>query len=406
MDSVFQNKYLKRHYAGRFISNFGNGMGPVALAFGILHLKNGSPTLLGWVLASANIAMLLVAPFGGVIADKFGRVKMAGFADAWGSVGLFFQAYFFIHGEVPLWIMLVANINFGLMWGIFWPSLGGVIPALVPEKDLQKANAWGNFFNNVSLILGAASAGYLVSVIKPGWVLVIDALTFLISGILLSSFANKVSASSDSENTILHDLREGWQVLWSYKWIVVGISGFSFIVMAWAWGENVLGPLIALKHFHGAKSWAFVLTFESIGLVIGSIIGMRIKFKYPMRSLTLLTITFAIYMYSMARPQSLIVIAICAFFWGIVLDLWASVWPTALQRSVPREALSRITSFDAMGSLLFRPLGLAIAGPIAGWIGIPRSMELAAGITVLMIILMLLVPEYWRMEMPSQQTLN
>ena len=183
-------------------------MGPVALAFGILHLKNGSPTLLGWVLASANIAMLLVAPFGGVIADKFGRVKMAGFADAWGSVGLFFQAYFFIHGEVPLWIMLVANINFGLMWGIFWPSLGGVIPALVPEKDLQKANAWGNFFNNVSLIMGAASAGYLVSVIKPGWVLVIDALTFLISGILLLSFANKVNASSDSDQTILQDLRE------------------------------------------------------------------------------------------------------------------------------------------------------------------------------------------------------
>ena len=59
-----------------------------------------------------------------------------------------------------------------------------------------------------------------------------------------------------------------------------------------------------------------------------------------------------------------------------------------------------------MGSLLFRPLGLAIAGPISGWIGIPRSMELAAAITVVMVIAMLLVPEVWKMKMPSQEILN
>ena len=82
-------------------------MSPVALAFGILHLKNGSPTLLGWVLGSATISMLVVAPFGGVIADKFGRIRMAAIADTWGSIGLFIQAAFFIHGQVPIWVMLL-----------------------------------------------------------------------------------------------------------------------------------------------------------------------------------------------------------------------------------------------------------------------------------------------------------
>ena len=133
---------------------------------------------------------------------------------------------------------------------------------------------------------------------------------------------------------------------------------------------------------------------------------MRIKFKYPMRTLTLLTLFFALYMYSMVAPQPLWFIAMSAFIWGIVLDLWASIWPTALQRTVPRETLSRISSFDAMGSLLLRPVGLAIAGPISSWLGIPRAMELAAGITVLMVIVMLSVPEVRRMEMPSQETLN
>jgi MFS family permease len=381
-------------------------MSPVALAFGVLHLKNGSPTLLGWVLGSATISMLIIAPFGGVIADKFGRVRMAGIADTWGSLGLFLQAYFFIRGDVPLWVMLLANINFGIMWGIFWPANSGITPSLVPEENLQQANAFANFFTNSSVILGAAIAGLLVSQFGAGWALLIDASTFLISGLLVLSFSPFVHASSDSEHSMLHDLKDGWKVFISYKWIVVEVAGFSMIVMAWAWGENVLGPLIALKHFNGAKSWSFVLTLESIGLVIGSIIGMRVKFKYPMRALTLLTLFFAVYMYSMVAPQKLWVIAIAAFFWGVVLDLWASIWPTALQRTVPREKLSRISSFDAMGSLLLRPVGLAIAGPISIWLGIPRAMELASGITVVMVVLMLLVPEVRSMQMPSQEILK
>jgi predicted MFS family arabinose efflux permease len=256
------------------------------------------------------------------------------------------------------------------------------------------------------MILGAALGGVLVANFGAGWALLIDAITFLISGLLVLSFANKVNMKSESEHSMLFDLKHGWKVFLSYRWIVVEVAGFSLIVMAWACGENVLGPLISLKHFNGPKSWAFVLTMESIGLVIGSLIGMRVKFKYPMRTLTLLTLFFAAYMYTMVAPQPLWLIAFAAFMWGVVLDLWASIWPTALQRTVPRETLSRISSFDAMGSLLLRPVGLAIAGPISSWIGIPRTMELASLITVLMVAVMLAVPEVRNMKMPSQETLN
>jgi len=94
-------------------------MGPIALSFGILHLKNGSASVLGLVIASTTISMLIISPFGGVIADKFGRVRVAGLTDMWGAIGLLFQVAFFATGNVPIWVMLVANINFGLMWGIF-----------------------------------------------------------------------------------------------------------------------------------------------------------------------------------------------------------------------------------------------------------------------------------------------
>jgi MFS family permease len=399
LPEVLQHKYVKRFLFARFISNFGNGMGPIALSFGILHLKNGSANILGLVVASTTISMLVISPFGGVIADKFGRVRVAGLTDMWGAVGLFFQVAFFATGHVPIWVMLIANINFGLMWGIFWPSMLGVIPALFPEESLQKANGLVNFFQNAAMIMGTAVGGIIVSVWGSTWALGIDAATFLFSGAVVFSFRKVSVVTEESTSSMFADLIHGWKVFISYRWIVAGVVGFSAIMMSWSAGEAVLGPLISLKYFNGARSWAFVLTCESIGFVIGSLVAMRLKVKYPLRFLLIASISIPIYLFAMAKPQPLIVIGLCALLWGITLDLWSSLWSTAMQREIPREALSRVSSFDAMGTMLLRPVGLAMAGPLSVAIGLTRSMELLAAISTLCLIGMALVPEMRNMQM-------
>jgi predicted MFS family arabinose efflux permease len=393
LTQLLAHPYMKRLLIARFISNFGNGISPVALAFGILHLKNGSATLLGWVLGSITIAMVLMSPFGGVIADKYGRARMVGICDIWGAIGLFVQVGFFATGNVPLWVLLAANINFGIMWGIWWPAFSGIMPAILPETALQKGNSVNSFISNIAYIVGAATAGFLVSAYGSTIALGIDAATFLIAGLLVLSFGHIIPKAEKTENTMLADLKQGWGVFISLRWFVAVVFGFSFIVMCWAAAENVLGPLIALKHFNGPKSWAFVLTAESIGFVVGSIIGMRVNFKYPMRTLLILTSTVALYIWSLATPQSLILIAICAFGWGIVLDLWGTIWSTTMQRLIPREVLSRVSSFDAMGTMLLRPVGLALAAPLAGLIGITRTLEAAAALSLVVLVVILAVPE-------------
>lgn len=404
--SALQHKYIKRFLLARFVSNLGSGMGPIALSFGILHLKNGSASVLGLVVASTTISMLIISPFGGVIADKFGRVRVAGLTDMWGAVGLLFQVAFFATGNVPIWVMLVANINFGLMWGIFWPSMLGVVPALVPEESLQKTNGLVNFFQNAAMIIGTAVGGIIVSIWGSTWALGIDAATFLFSGAVVFSFRKLTVVTEESSSSMFSDLIHGWKIFISYRWIVAGVAGFSAIMMSWSAGEAVLGPLISLKYFNGARSWAFVLTCESIGFVIGSLVAMRIKVKYPLRFLLIASVSIPIYMFAMAKPQPLIVIGICALFWGITLDLWSSLWSTAMQREIPREALSRVSSFDAMGTMLLRPVGLAMAGPLSVAIGLTRSMELLAVISTICLLGMALVPEMRNMQMQSASGSN
>ncbi len=395
---ILSVKYAKRLFIARFISNYGNGMGPIALAFGILGLPNGSANLLGLVLGTTTVLFLVMAPFGGVIADKYGRAKMVGLTDMAGGLILFVQAGYFATGNVPIAVLLIVNGAFGILWGIFWPAFSGVIPAVLPEAGLQKGNALNALFTNSGMILGAASAGFLIDAFGPAITLGIDAASFFLSGLLVFTFRHLTPRAEHTENTMIDDLRHGWKVFISFRWIVIIVAVFSFIVMCWAAAENVLGPLIALEHFDGAKSWSYVITAESVGLVVGSLIAIKVKPKYPMRFLMLSSFTITFYIASLAKPQSLAVIAVGAFLFGITLDLWGTLWSTALQRKVPRDSLSRVSSFDAMGSLMFRPIGLAIAAPLSTLLGMETFIYILAVITVFAIVLPLFNSEVRNMS--------
>ena len=379
---VLAHKYVKRLFLARFISNYGNGMGPIALAFGILGLPNGSANLLGLVLGTTTVLFLIMAPFGGVIADKYGRARMVGLTDMAAGLVLIVQAAYFTTGNVPIAVLLIVNGTFGILWGIFWPAFSGVIPAVLPEAGLQKGNALNQLLTNSGMIFGAASAGIFIDIFGVATTLAIDAASFFISGLLIYTFRHLTPRVTGTENSMLTDLRYGWGVFLSFKWIVNLVFAWSFIVMCWAAAENILGPLIALEHFNGAKSWSFVITAESIGLIVGSFIAIKIKVKYPLRFLQLTSFSVTFYIFALAKPQSLLVIAFGAFLFGITLDLWGTLWNTALQRKVPRDVLSRVSSFDAMGSMMFRPIGLAIAGPLSSLFGITNFIYILAALSV------------------------
>lgn len=105
----------------------------------------------------------------------------------------------------------------------------------------------------------------------------------------------------------------------------------------------------------------------------------------------------------MAKPQSLLVIAFGAFLFGITLDLWGTLWNTALQRKVPRDSLSRVSSFDAMGSMILRPVGLAIAAPFSIFLGIENFLYALSALTAVVIALSLLSSEVRNMSFDQVQ---
>jgi hypothetical protein len=125
-----------------------------------------------------------------------------------------------------------------------------------------------------------------------------------------------------------------------------------------------------------------------------------------MRFLTSISFTLTLYLLLLARPAPLLLLAFGAFLWGVTLDLWAALWGTAFQRTIPREALSRASSFDGLGTLLLRPVGLAIAAPLASILGITHTIWIFAAISLLVIFLMFVSSAVRQMEMPETFTEN
>ena len=199
ISEVLAQPFAKRFFVARFITNYGNGMSPIALAFGILALPNGSANLLGLVLGFTTAMFVVMAPFGGVIADKYGRARVVGLTDMAAGAVLLIQVVYFLTGQVPVAVLLLVNGCYGLLWGIFWPAFTGIMPTIVPKEGLQEANAINALMTNSGLVLGAASAGFLIDIYGAAITLGIDAATFLLSGIMVFTLRHLDNMTRDLE---------------------------------------------------------------------------------------------------------------------------------------------------------------------------------------------------------------
>ena len=85
-----------------------------------------------------------------------------------------------------------------------------------------------------------------------------------------------------------------------------------------------------------------------------------------------------------AVPFHIVILMILAFVSGIAMDLFFVMWMTMFQTHVPEEALSRVSAYDALGSTVFAPLGLFLAGPISLWIGTSETLYIAGVIAIVM----------------------
>jgi hypothetical protein len=143
----------------------------------------------------------------------------------------------------------------------------------------------------------------------------------------------------------------------------------------------VLGPVVAREHWGGALAWSAVITANAVGLVLGSFLALRLRPARPLLAATLATFGFLPPFFLLAVHAPVWLAASSMLVNGASADVFEVLWMTALAEYIPGDKLSRVTSYDALGSFVLGPLGLLLVGPAVAAAGVERTL-ITAGLLV------------------------
>ena len=391
-------------FLARVISNLGNGISPVALAFGVLSISGANASSLSLVQFARTVPILLLLFIGGTMADRFGRAKVMGLSDMWLSLLIMIIAVSFIIGQPSIWLLVIVGLLAGLLNGIWYPAFSGMMPIIVPKEKIQKANAALGFGSNITFMSGTVLGGLVVSQFGVGYALAIDAASFLIAGAMvypLHKLPQPGRVEEGEKSNFFHELKLGWREFKSRSWLVGMVIGFSFINMTIEAVWAVLGAVQSQQRYDGAATWSLILGAMSVGFLLGTVIANHLKPKHPLVVLLVLMLANPLYLFVFGTGQPIWAVLLTAVAMGIALDVFYVMWSTVVQQNIPDELLSRVNSYDSCGQFVLGPLGMLFAGPLALAFGTQVTMVSAAALSLVAIAGALLVPSIRQLPMKT-----
>jgi hypothetical protein len=250
-------------------------------------------------------------------------------------------------------------------------------------------------------VVGPAIAGVIVTALRPGWGLAIDATSFVGSAACLLAMP-VIAAAPRQRRSMLHELRAGWTAFASRAWAWITVLCFTlYIGLAWA-PFQVLAPQVARLSLGGAGTWAAIAVALGVGSVGGGLVALRIRPRFPLRvSLAgFVIVTPALFALVAAHAPVPAIIAV-ALVDGALGTVFNTLWFTALQSDVPADELARVVSWDYLGSLALLPVGQALSGPLAAAIGISTTLYGAAAITMVLFAAAVAAPPVRNFRRPA-----
>ncbi len=392
---VLREREFRKLFVGQATSVAGSMLALVALPFAVLEI-GGSATEIGIVEAAYMLPMVLALAVGGVWADRIDRRRLMLTVDLVRTVLASTIAGLLLSGVLTVHTLLLLQIGMGVCDAFFRPAYTGLVPQVVSPGRLQQANALQGLVSSGSVTLGAAVGGVLVAALGPGWAIGIQGGTFLVSAAFLwllrpvrarpapvgagvnGAGGEPEAHPSPAEEGFLTDLRLGWREFTSRTWLWVIVAGASVWLMTGEAPLTVLGPVVTRDNYDGARTWGFLAAGMGLGQIVGGAIALRWRPRRPFlvlacgMSLTSLPLA----MLALTAPTWTLLLSAAGL--GVVWGMFDPFWLTVMQREVPPDMISRVSSYDYLGSLAFYPLGLALAGPVAGLIGVSATLWVGA----------------------------
>ncbi|MGW7247981.1 MFS transporter [Streptomyces decoyicus] len=377
-------------FTARTTSLLGDAMLPVAITAAVIRAGYGVSGV-GYALAALVAPFAALIIFGGVMSDRFGARRLMVVSDTARLCSQVVLALLFLLGTPRLWQILVLLALVGAGSALFQPGVASITPRIA--QDVQKANGTLRISESVTAVIGPSLAGLLLAVSSPATVVALDALTYGVSGacLLLLRSVPMGPAARDGNSSFRADLVEGWREFRARTWL------WSVIVVFMLWQLAGAGPTMTLGNStlvtnYGASTFGLVMSSLGAGSVLGGIVAIRLRPRHPLRAGALSMILWAFMPLGVALGLPAPLIAACYGVSGVGMAFWIVMFHTSVQTHIPQDVLGRVHAYDAAGSLVMKPVGQAVAGPLAVVTGTVPLLCLSASMALVACALLLTIP--------------
>ena len=362
-----RNRNFAWYYGSRFSDTLGTMMAGVALTFAVLDISD-SASAVGVVLAARTIPLVAFLLLGGVIADRVSRTLLLQVSNVAAGFTQGLLAALVITGYAELWMVVALAALNGTVDAISFPAQQSLVPQLVDRGQLQPANALMSMARASLSIIAPSLAALLVVTVGPGWALAVNAATWWLSAALMLPMKVPAPAEPAESAGTLTDLREGWALFRGTTWLWVVVLAFSLLNAIHSGAWFTVGPVVA-KDTIGEQGWGLVLSAGSVGLLVMTVVLLRIRLRRPlfvgMLGISLLGVPIVV----LGAEPNLTALLIASFIAGAGIEVFSIGWNVAMQENIDERMLSRAYSYDALGSFAAMPVGQLVYGPLADSFG-------------------------------------
>ena len=379
---ALRHRNFQLFFSGQLISLIGTWMQSVAQSW-LVYRMTGSSVLLGLVGFSSQIPVFLLAPIGGIVADRVNRHRVIKVTQTLAMLLAFGLAALTLSGLIEVWHVFVFAAMLGTINSFDIPARQAFIVDMVGKDDLINAIALNSSMFNGARIIGPAIAGVLVAAIGEAWCFFANAVSYIavIVGLLMMKVPPRPRPTHDSSP--LADIVEGFRFAGRTGPIralllllgIVSLAGMPYAVLMPIIADRILGG--------GASGLGILMGASGVGALIGALslagrkgvagLGRWVAFSSAGFGVGLI-------LFSLSRTFWLSAALLVPVGLSMMVQMASS--NTLIQTMVPDHLRGRVMSVYSMMFMGMAPLGSLLAGVLAGRLGAPLTVAAGGAICV------------------------
>jgi MFS family permease len=381
---ALRHRNFRLFTAGQTISLIGAWMQQVAMGW-LVYRLTGSAFLLGLVAFVAQGPSFFLAPFAGVLADRWNRHRIVVATQTLMMLQASVLAVLVMTHRIEYWHVLTLSAFFGALNAFDIPARQSFLLEMVATReDLANAIALNSSMFNGARLIGPAIAGFMIARFGEGVAFLCNAISYVAVIVALLAMRLQPQLRKRTSQNLFSTLREGF----SYAFDFLPIRHvLSLVATAALFGVpfTVLMPVFAVKVLGGdATTLGFLMSATGFGALGGALfLAARPSVRGLARVITwstgLFGLSLILFAFSRTLAVSLPLLALAGF--GMMVQMAAS--NTFLQTIVHDDKRGRIMSFYTMAYIGVAPFGSLLAGALAEHITAPLTIAIGGLVCIL-----------------------